>query len=389
MTPSRATTTAVADRLWDAVIDGDENLAAETVEGALAGGLPEEALLLDVIAPVQARIGAEWAANRISVAQEHAATAINERVVAHLAHRRRALPAPQRPEPRGRVTVACVDGEWHAFPARIVAEVLQLHGWRVDFLGARMPTPHLVSHLHRTDPRAVLLSGSIPLRLPAAHAAITACRSAGVPVLAGGRAFGPDGRYARILGADGWAPDARGALRMLEEGLPRPGFTAPRGAVEDLPHLADQEYALVGAARPRLVRQTLDALESRYAPMRDYTEEQRERTAEDLAHIVDFLTAALYVDDDALFTEFLTWTGQVLAARGVPPRSLLLTLDVLGDLLGGFPRATGLLTRSAAAVARTWEDPAAPRRLPLRPGRRRPPVGVTGGPPTGRTAPAT
>ncbi|MYU62939.1 cobalamin B12-binding domain-containing protein, partial [Streptomyces sp. SID69] len=192
---------ALVRRLWRAAIDADEYTAAQIVHTALAEGVDEETLLLEVIAPVQEMVGVEWAADRISVAQEHAATAVNERIIASLAHRR----GGPRPGHRGRVTVSCVDGEWHAFPARLLAEVLSLRGWRVDYLGAQTPTPHMVAHLHLTNPDAVLLSGSIPTHLPAAHAAITACRAIGVPVMAGGRAFGPGGRWARRLGADRWA----------------------------------------------------------------------------------------------------------------------------------------------------------------------------------------
>ncbi|MYV71239.1 hypothetical protein GT043_35995, partial [Streptomyces sp. SID2131] len=196
-------TDTVVERLWRAAVEGDEPAAASVVHEALDTGVPEETLLLDVLAPVQAKVGVEWAADRITVAQEHAVTAINERIVASLAHRRTRGRAVSS---RGRVTISCVDGEWHAFPARLVAEVLSLHGWRVDYLGAQTPTPHLVAHLHQSNPDAVLLSGSIPTHLPTAHAAITACQAVGVPVLTGGRAFGPDGRYARTLRADRWAP---------------------------------------------------------------------------------------------------------------------------------------------------------------------------------------
>ncbi|MGW3991346.1 cobalamin B12-binding domain-containing protein, partial [Streptomyces sp. NPDC004830] len=192
-------------RLWRAVAEGDEYGAVDVLSGALADGLDEETLLLEVIAPVQEKVGAEWAADRITVAQEHAATAINERAMAALAHR--GQDAVGRPPHRGRVTVACIDGEWHAFPARLVSETLRLRGWQVDYLGAQTPTPHLIAHLHGTNPDAVLLSSSIPTHLPTAHGAITACQAVGVPVMAGGLAFGPKGRWARALGADEWAAD--------------------------------------------------------------------------------------------------------------------------------------------------------------------------------------
>ncbi|MFD8522671.1 B12-binding domain-containing protein [Streptomyces capillispiralis] len=344
MSGTRAPAAALRDRLWQAVLEGSEYDAVDVVRDGLGTGWDEEGLLLDVVAAVQEKIGAEWAANRIGVAQEHAATAINERVITALVHG----PASGRPSPpaRGRVTVACVAGEWHAFPARLVAEVLRLRGWRVDYLGAQTPTPHLVAHQHQTYSDAVLLSGSIPTHLPAAHTAITACQAVGVPVLAGGSAFGEDGRFARLLGADAWAADARGAAAVLEAGLPRP--TAVRQAVDDLPHLVDQEYTMVVQSRSRLVREVLTGLESRFPATRGYSDAQRERTAEDLVHIVDFLATALYLDDAELFTGFLAWTAGVLSARGVPERSLVAGLDVLAERLHDFPRGLRLVREGRA-----------------------------------------
>ncbi|GGM07132.1 cobalamin-binding protein [Streptomyces fumigatiscleroticus] len=335
--PERAGLGLVRDRMWAAVHAGDEYRALDVVLDALRSGATVETVLLDVIAALQVRVGTEWAAGRLTVAQEHAVTAIHERVIAALAHHpdHRRTPAA----PAGQITVACVDGEWHALPARLLAEVLRRRGWAVDFLGAHVPTPHLIAHLHRTGPRAVALSSSFPVHLPTAHAALTACQAAGVPVLAGGAAFGADGRYARALGADAWAPDARGAAAVLDEGLVRPDPLTALQAVDHLPHLADQEYTLVVGARGRLVKETFTGLEDRFAPMRAYDDVQRQRTAEDIAHIVDHLGTALYVDDPELFTRFLTWTAGVLQARGVPAVGLDPALELLARQLRDCPRA--------------------------------------------------
>ncbi|MGX7760254.1 cobalamin B12-binding domain-containing protein [Streptomyces angustmyceticus] len=354
MTPSPAAPlspahllTSYVDALWDAVVSVDEYAAVRRALDAVDAGIPPEQVLLDVIAPVQHRVGEHWAANRMTVAQEHAATAINDRVVAALAHHRPAEEGARR----GRITVACVDGEWHALPARLLAEVLRLRGWQVDFLGAQVPAPHLIAHLHRTGPQAVALSSSIATRLPTAHAAITACQAVGVPVLVGGAAFGPDGRYARLLGADAWAPDARTAADFLAEGMP--ATTPPalgHQPVDDLPHLSDQEYSLVARTGPQLVRETLVRLEERFPAMRDYSVQQRQHTAEDLAHITEFLATALYTDDDELFSGFLVWTGSILTTRGVPAHSLYPALDALGEQLKDFPRAGRILAHARRAL---------------------------------------
>ncbi|SNS01101.1 cobalamin B12-binding domain-containing protein [Actinomadura mexicana] len=349
---------AVTDRLWDAVIAGDEYAAADAVTTALDRGAGAEAVLLEIIAPLQARVGREWAANRLTVAQEHTATAINERTIAALAHHpavRKAL--ERREKPRGRVAVACIDGEWHALPARILAEVLRLRGWQVDYLGAQVPTPHLIAHVHRTNPAVVALSSSIATRLPSAHAAIIACQATGTPVLVGGAAFGPDGRYAALLGADGWAPDARSAADRLAEGpLRRP--PALHQVTDDLPHLADQEYAQISRTARGLVRSVLAELPARFPAMADYTDRQRRHTAEDIAHIVDFLGTALYVDDPDLFTGFIGWTAGILTARGVPAESLLPGLELLAEQLVDYPRAADLLSRACDTLRQTVPDAA-------------------------------
>ncbi|MGW4806325.1 cobalamin B12-binding domain-containing protein [Kitasatospora sp. NPDC004272] len=340
----------LTERLWEAVTGGDQARAAALAVGALEAGLHPEALLLDVIGALQARIGREWAADRITVIQEHAATAVNERVVA-LVTGHPAFAAAAHPPERGRVAVACVDGEWHAFPARLLAEVLVLRGWRVDYLGAQCPTPHLIAHLHRTAPDALALSASLSTRLPAAHAAVSAAQAAGVPVIAGGAAFGPDGRHARLLGADAWAPDARAAAERLARGLPLPA--SPHQPVDDLPHLADQEYTLVTRSSRELVGAVMAALERAHPAVRSYTPLQREHTLDDLAHIVEYLAVALYTGDPELFTGFADWTREVLRARGVPDALLAAALTVLREQLRDLPRSVAVLNtalRTGAAA---------------------------------------
>ncbi|MFI0242426.1 B12-binding domain-containing protein [Streptomyces sp. NPDC016845] len=347
------------EQLWRALEECDEARALAVVRHAMATAASEqvpavgtttaeqpraaagERVLLELIAPTQKRVGLAWAANDITVAQEHAATAISDRCVTAVADA--AAPATA-PAAVGRVLVACVDGEWHALPARLLSEVLRLRGWRVDYLGAHVPTEHLVAHVRRTGARAVLLSSSIPTLLPGAHNAITACRSAGVPVLAGGAAFGPGGHYARLLRAE-WAEDASTAATLLgRQDLTGSGAHTAHPPELDLPHLGDQEYTMVRRTRRQLTKQTLLDVEEGFPEMRRYSDYQRERTVEDIDHIVGHLATAVYVDDPHLFTRFITWTADILAARDVPPWCLFPALDSLLDQLKDFPRAVGALT---------------------------------------------
>ncbi|WP_174569408.1 hypothetical protein [Streptomyces qaidamensis] len=207
-------------------------------------------------------------------------------------------------------------------------------------LGQPLSSPAWLAAADRTRP--VPVSGEVADRSFSARPSVLA---AGTPVMAGGLAFGADGRYARLLGAD-----AGGAGDRLAAGPPaRPG--PAHQAIDGLPHRGDQEYTLVARSSTRLVRDTFQRLERHIPALRAYSDEQRERTAEDIAHIVGFLTAALYVDADDVFTGFLVWTTEVLTARRVPARSLPPCLDLLEEQLHDFPRARRIPDAGRTALA--------------------------------------
>ncbi|MFK4247076.1 B12-binding domain-containing protein [Micromonospora chokoriensis] len=322
----------------DCLADADEYGAIDLATGLLDAGVPAERVLLDLVAPAQAEVGERWARNEWSVAQEHAATHISEQVVA-------AVVAHVNPRPTGgRVVVACMDGEWHALPPRLVAEVLRLRGWQVTFLGASVPAAHLVSYLHRYDAHAVALACALPMRLPYAHRMIEACRRSDVPVVVGGRGFGTDGRWARRLGV-AWAPDAPAAADLISD----------EGALRAVPparlaQLADDEYASLVRRRGELIDGALADLLERVPAARSYSATQLDSTVSDLGHIVDFLAAAVYVDDPSLFTEFVEWLVEILVSRGVPAEAVALPFDHYGVALRDFPRAARVLALGRAAL---------------------------------------
>ncbi|WFE66322.1 cobalamin-dependent protein [Micromonospora sp. WMMD714] len=328
--PSHAPTAEPSHALADflaRLAEADEFGAIEVATGLLDAGVPAERVLLELVAPAQSEVGERWARNEWSVAQEHAATHISERVVA-------AITAYTDPRPtRGRIVVACMDGEWHALPPRLVAEVLRLRGWQVTFLGASVPAAHLVSYLHRHDAYAVALACALPMRLPYAHRMIEACQRSDVPVVVGGRGFGVDGRWARRLGV-AWAPDAPGAADLVADER-----ALRRVVPTDLSHLADDEYASLVKRRGELIDSALADLRARVPSVADYTSAQWDATISDLGYAVDFLAAAVYVDDPVLFTDYVAWWVALLTSRGVPAGAVASTLGHLRHALRDFPRA--------------------------------------------------
>jgi len=174
---------------------------------------------LQVIQQAQREIGRLWEQNTISVAQEHQATAVSQLALAHLYQQ------SIRRRPVGRsVLMACVEGELHDVGARICADVLDLHGFDVRFLGANVPTDCLLSFVEHTRPHLVALSVTLPGHISPARTALAALRARTlVPLAVGGRALDLPGAREGWGGATVFGADALDFLKAARTALAVPG----------------------------------------------------------------------------------------------------------------------------------------------------------------------
>ena len=228
MTESSSLLTADVAGYWSAVSAGDGRSALAVALAARDRGVRLEDVLTGLVLAAQLRVGELWAGNEWSVAGEHAATAVSEVVVRRL---NEDLPDPATGP---LYLVACVEREWHALPALVVATGLKSAGLRTLYLGASASRDELVGRILDTGPRLVMLSASLTSSLPRVRRQIEAVRGTGTPVLVGGSAFDAGGVRARRLGATAYAADVAAAIAQLDT-LPAPrrgGSTAapPRSA---------------------------------------------------------------------------------------------------------------------------------------------------------------
>jgi methanogenic corrinoid protein MtbC1 len=299
------------------------------------------AVTVTLLAEVQQKVGNLWQQNELTVADEHAATAIIDLALAAAC-----VEAGRRPRaPEGTVVVACAEEEWHVMPARMFAEQLRTAGWDVVFLGASTPAEHLQRFVAAEPPTAVAVSCTVPVHLHGARRAVSASHAAGVPVLAGGTAFGTDPNRAAAIGADAWASTLDGAVATLSRWAgSRPPLAAP--LVDDAPALA------AAAERPLIVERAMSALAIRFPPLAAYTDWQLARTREDLDYILRFVEASLLTGDDSIITSFASWLTSVLTARGLPRGIVPLGSDVLRECLPeGGNEIDRLLTAMKTATA--------------------------------------
>jgi methanogenic corrinoid protein MtbC1 len=328
----------VRDRYLAALAVPDRRTALDIVTSLLADGVAPGDLLVDLVGASQREVGLRWQRGEWSVPQEHAATAINDVAVALIA-----ADGPGSAD-LGHVVVSCVDDELHALPARLVAEAIGLAGWRVTYLGASTPATRLSAFLHELGPDAVALSCTVAMSLPRARELIEASREVGVPVLVGGAAFGVTPLRAERLGADGWATGASSALEVLSS---LPVTTTPAPPLE---HEGVTDHLELVDRRSRILADAFAELAHRLPPVSGYDDVRLAHTRSDLAHLLDFVAAARYVDDDTVLFDLTDWLLDVLRARGVPGAALTLGLESLAAAASDVPGARRLLVAAAGRL---------------------------------------
>lgn len=180
-------TSTLRERYLAAQLAGNRQTALKLlVDEGLLCGVPLQDLHLEVIQAAQYEIGRLWQENRISVAQEHMATAISQYVLAHLYRH-----LPRDPSNGKVVMMACVEGELHEVGARMASDFLEMAGFDVRFIGANVPAEHLARLVRESPPDLLALSVTMPFHLPQLRDAVAKVRAVApnLPIAVGGLAF--------------------------------------------------------------------------------------------------------------------------------------------------------------------------------------------------------
>lgn len=218
-----------ADQPWPeastfeaALLAGDHRAARDIVMACLERWHRLVDVEMHVIQPALYAIGAGWQANRVSVAQEHMATAIAQSVMTEALVR-----AVPREATGQRVLLACVEGNQHALGLRMVADAFQLDGWEVRFLGANVPTASLVEQVVEWKPHLVGLSLSFEQHLAATrdviHALAARLGDARPAVLIGGLAVNRFAPLTALVRADATALRAADAPQQAAQAVTERG----------------------------------------------------------------------------------------------------------------------------------------------------------------------
>ncbi len=198
-----------------ALLRADRRAASQMVLNAWRNGVSIKELYREVFERTQREIGRLWQTNRISVAQEHYCTAATQMIMSQF------YPYLFTGERKDRRAITCcVSGELHEIGARMVSDYLEMEGWDSYFFGANTPQESIVRSVAELKPHLVAISATMTFHVSRVAELIRALRAdkggETLRILVGGYAFNLAPDLWRTLGADGYAPDAEGALAVAE-----------------------------------------------------------------------------------------------------------------------------------------------------------------------------
>ncbi|MGE0400185.1 MAG: B12-binding domain-containing protein [Kofleriaceae bacterium] len=177
--------TKLAQEFVQAQLAGDRRAALMLVANGVSNGLSVADIQQHVIRAAQEEIGRLWQMNSISIAQEHLATGISQIALARLFDY-----APAVPNNGKLVYLACVQGEQHDLPARLVADYLDHGGFTVRYFGPDVPTHDLVGSIRNKTPDLLALSVTMSFNVGALRSAVRQVRLVApeLPIAVGGHA---------------------------------------------------------------------------------------------------------------------------------------------------------------------------------------------------------
>ena len=199
--------------LYDAVMDGQRDIAKESVEKALADGMdPGE--ILDAMVNAMGAVGQlfeerEYFVPEMLIAARAMKTGMDilkpELVDADI-------------QPAGKIVAGTVKGDLHDIGKNLVCMMLEGAGFQVVDLGSDVSPEAFVAAVNEHHPDFIAMSALLTTTMPNMQTTIEALKAAGVrdqvKVLIGGAPI--TDAYAEKIGADGYAPDASRAVKLAK-----------------------------------------------------------------------------------------------------------------------------------------------------------------------------
>lgn len=206
----------ILQKIFQGIVDGQQDLVAETVEAALQAGVPARTILDEGMLAAMAEVGRLFEANECYVPEMLISARALKAGLAKL------QPSLKQTDVRaaGKVAVGTVKGDLHDMGKNLVGMMLEGAGFTVKDLGVDVSPEAFVAAADEVD--VIGLSALLTTTMGQMKTTLDALDAAGkrpkVKVMVGGAPVTED--FARHIGADGYASDASRAVALAKSLIP-------------------------------------------------------------------------------------------------------------------------------------------------------------------------
>ena len=198
-------------KIYDAVLEGDDEAALEEAESLLEAGASPLDIINDGLITAMEEVGRLFKADELFIPE----VMMSAQTVAGVIDILKPMLSGENSS-RGTVVIGTVKGDIHDIGKNLVALLLSSNGYTVRDLGNDVDPEEFVSAAQEHKAQIVALSALLTTTMINMDATVDAFAQAGlrddVRIIIGGAPVDQD--YADEIGADGYADDAQGAVEL-------------------------------------------------------------------------------------------------------------------------------------------------------------------------------
>jgi corrinoid protein of di/trimethylamine methyltransferase len=199
-------------KLYDAVLNGDQKTSVAVTQEALAAQIDPLELITGYMVPAMDEVGRRFECEDYFVPE----LLLSARAMKGCLELLRPLLAAQGSQPVARVAIGTVRGDLHDIGKNLVGSLLEGGGFEVFDLGADVSPEKFIQAIQEKGVSIVALSALLTVTMPSMRTTIDALKQAGVrdkvKIMVGGAPVTQ--QFADEIGADGYSDNASAAVAL-------------------------------------------------------------------------------------------------------------------------------------------------------------------------------
>ena len=201
--------------LADSIIKGDDVKSKDIAQKLVDEGVPPVEILNDGLMPGMDVVGKKFKANEFYIPE----VLIAARAMHAAMDIIKPLLSESGADNKGKIIIGTVRGDLHDIGKNLVGMMLEGGGYTVIDLGADVPAEKFVEEIKKNSVKLIGLSALLTTTMIGMKTVIDILKAdketVDIKVMVGGAPLNQE--YADSIGADGYAPDASGAVDLANE----------------------------------------------------------------------------------------------------------------------------------------------------------------------------